>query len=322
MSGQNKIVTVFGGTGFIGEHLISKLAANGFIVKVATRAPESAYFLKTCGAVGQVVPFTYDYNNPDSINEAIHGSDYVVNCIGVLFEKRKNSFQKAHIDIPQAIAKACKKHNVKRFVHISALSCDKGTSKYAKTKFAGEKEIKKAFKNVTILRPSVIFGTNDNFFNMFAELSRYTPILPLIGGGKTKFQPVYVGDVVSAIIAALSLPAIGDKNPCGKIYELGGPEVTSFRGLYEQIFNYTNRRRVLVSLPWGLAKIQASFMQLLPKPLLTRDQVETLKCDNIVSKKALMLSDLDIAPTPMASILPGYLSRYKSGGAFNNKKRA
>jgi len=167
----------------------------------------------------------------------------------------------------------------------------------------------------------VVFGPEDDFFNMFAELARYFPVLPLIGGGNTKFQPVYVGDVADAVIRALFLPARKD-GPCGKTYELGGPEVVTFKEIYARLFKYTRRKRFLISLPWSVAKIQASFMCWLPKPPLTRDQVESLKTDIVVGKKALKLQDLDIAPTGMSLILPTYLERYCPGGHYNNKKRA
>lgn len=220
------------------------------------------------------------------------------------------------------IAKACKKHEVGRFVHISSLACDKGHSKYARTKIEGEKLAKKAFKDITILRPSVVFGPGDEFFNMFAEMARYVPVLPLIGGGRTKFQPVYVGDVADAVMAALCLPAGGDDSPLGKTYELGGPEVVSFKEVYERLFKHTGRERMLVSLPFGLAKIKGVFLSILPNPPLTADQVESLKTDNIVSKKALKLEDLGIKPTGMSLILPEYLAQYRPGGRFSDKKRA
>ena len=190
---NNKTATVFGGTGFIGTQIVRELAKKGWTVKVATRIPESAYFLRTCGVVGQVVPFACDYNESKSIAAAIHGADYVVNCIGLLYEKRKGDFERAHIDVPKDIAKACAKEGVERFVHVSSLGVN-ADSKYGKTKLEGEKAVTKAFPQATILRPSVVFGPEDEFFNMFASLSRVAPCLPLIGGGHTKFQPVFVGD--------------------------------------------------------------------------------------------------------------------------------
>lgn len=319
---EQKIATVFGGTGFIGRQVVRELARAGYVVKVATRIPERAYFLKPCGHVGQIVPFACDYGEPASIAAAVDGANVVVNCIGILYEKKRGAFEKAHVRIPEEIARACKKSKVKRFVHISALGADKGTSKYAKTKLAGEKAIKKAFGKVTIIRPSVVFGPDDSFFNMFAEMSRYVPVLPLIGGGKTKFQPVYVGDIADAVMAAITIPDLGDQSPCGQTYELGGPETVSFEEIYKRLFSYTGRKRFLVSLPFGLAKVQACFMQVLPKPPLTPDQVESLKTDNVVSPKAAGFDALGITPTSMDMILPEYLESYRSGGKFSDKKSA
>ena len=312
MALKNKIACVFGGTGFVGRQIVRELAERGFTVKVATRVPERAYFLKPAGNVGQIVPFQCNYKDEASIAAAVEGSDMVVNCIGVLLEKGKaQSFKHAHVDIPTAIAKACKKHSVKSFVHISALGVDKATSKYAQSKLEGEKAVQSAYKAVTILRPSVIFGEGDSFFNMFAEMSRYAPALPLIGGGETKFQPVFVGDVADAAVIALS-----DETKQAQIYELGGPEVVTFKEIYERLFAYTGRRRALISLPFGVAKIQATFMSVLPNPPLTRDQVESLKTDTIVTKGAKGFKDLGVTPKGMDVILPTYLETYRKGGRF------
>ncbi len=313
MSQNTKIATVFGGTGFIGTQVVRELARRGYTVKVATRIPERAYFLRPCGVVGQIVPFACDYNELSSIVDAVKGSELVVNCIGMLFERRKGDFERAHVRVPEMIAKACKGQNVKRFVHISALACDRGTSRYAKTKLEGERAVHKGFPQATILRPSVVFGPEDDFFNMFAELSRYTPILPLIGGGKTKFQPVYVGDVADAVMAGLTLS--GDKDPRGKIYELGGPDVVSFREIYGFLAEYTGRRRLYIWLPFPLAKFKAFFWQWLPRPIITIDQVESLKTDNVVSEGTSGLADLGIVPASMALILPTYLERFRPGGS-------
>ena len=312
MSVKNKVATVFGGTGFVGRQIVRELAGRGYRIKVASRVPERAYFLKPAGVVGQVVPFQCEYSNSDSIAQAVAGADVVVNCIGILFEKgKKNSFQHAHVDVPASIAGACKKAGVRHFVHVSALGADKAESRYAKSKFEGEKAVLSNFPDATILRPSVIFGEDDEFFNMFAEMARYVPVLPLIGGGETKFQPVYVGDVADAVMVA-----IDDRAACGRIYELGGPEVITFKEVYERVFRYTNRRRALMHVPFGLAKVQATFLSVLPHPPLTRDQVESLKTDNVVSDDAQGLEDLNVKPTAMDLILPRYLERYRAGGRF------
>lgn len=321
MSKGYKIATVFGGTGFVGTQVVRELAKRGVTVKVATRVPERAYFLRPCGSVGQIVPFACDYSDPASIAKAVEGADYVINCIGILFEKRKKqSFQRAHVDLPKEIASAANKAGVERLVHISALGCEASKSKYAKSKIEGEAALKKAFPAATILRPSVIFGENDEFFNMFAHMAEMLPALPLIGGGLTKFQPVYVGDAADAVMAAIERPALGDDNPQGKIYELGGPQVLNFKDIYEVLFEQTGRTRPLIKLPFGLAKVQAAFMSLLPKPPLTPDQVESLKTDSIVQGGALTLQDLGVNPTAMDIILPTYLVQYRPGGRFGDQK--
>ncbi len=336
MSRHYKIATVFGGTGFIGRHVVSNLASRGIRVKVATRVPERAYFLKPCGAVGQIVPFAVDYSDLKSIENAVSDSDFVVNCVGILAEKGKATFQAVHTDFPSRIAKACAKENVKRFVHISALGSQDGTSEYAKSKKKGEEGVRTHFPHVSILRPSIVFGEEDNFFNMFAKMSLIAPALPLIGGGHTKFQPVFVGDVADAVMACIytDAPQAPSKRAektsvppsqkytgaCGHIYELGGPEVASFKELFKTMFMYTRRPRPLISLPFPLAKIQAGLMKILPNPPLTPDQVESLKTDNIINKDAKTLEDLGLTPTPMDMVLPRYLERYRSGGRFADVK--
>jgi len=315
---KNKTATVFGGTGFLGRQVVRELAQKGFIVKVATRVPERAYFLKPAGGVGQVVPFRCNYREAESLSDAVAGCDLVVNCVGILFEKRKKqSFQQVHVDLPAMIAKVSAQAGVQKLVHISALGVDKSSSQYAKTKLEGEKAVHANFPNATILRPSVIFGEDDSFFNMFAEMARYTPVFPLIGGGNTKFQPVYVGDVADAVIAAAS-----QDEARGRIYELGGPDVVSFKEIYERVFEYTGRKRCLMSLPYGLAKVQAVFLSVLPNPPLTRDQVDGLKTDNVVSKSMPGLVELGIQVKGMDIILPTYLKSYRSGGRFADIKSA
>jgi uncharacterized protein YbjT (DUF2867 family) len=318
MSFDTKTVTIFGGAGFVGRHIVRDLARLGYTIKIACRVPERAYFLKPCGVVGQVVPVACDYSDSRSIMQAIKGSDFVVNCIGILHERRKGDFVRVHTDIPAAIASACNAENVSRLVHISALGVEQDQSRYAKTKLGGEGAVLQLFPKTTILCPSVIFGPDDDFFNKFAALARIMPMLPLIGGGKTKFQPVYVGDVAQAVTVCLTA---GDEI-CGRVFELGGPEVVDFRGIYNHLFKYTKRPRPLVSLPWSVAGMQAFFMGMLPNPMLTRDQILSLKSDHTVSKDALKLQDLGIEPTSMDIILPTYLGSYRSGGRFADQKAA
>lgn len=322
MTIKRKIVTIFGGSGFIGRHVVRYLAAEGYAVKVASRIPEAAHFLKTNGAVGQIVPVPCDYTDPASLREAIAGADIVINCVGILYQTRRNGFRRIHAELPGMIAEAAARENVARFVHISALGAGRGRAQYAQTKKVGEDAVLAACPWATILRPSVVFGPEDNFFNMFARLSRFAPVMPLIGGGKTKFQPVYVGDVAHAVMAAVMLPPFGEADPRGKVYELGGPEIVDFREIYRMLFKFTNRRRRLVRVPFWLMKVKAFFLSLLPRPLLTPDQVESLKTDNVVSPDALTLAHLGIAPTGMGLILPSYLEAYRTGGRFADKKTA
>ena len=312
-----KQACIFGGTGFIGRQITRELARQGYTIKVATRVPERAYFLRTAGNVGQIVPVFCNYNDDASIRAAVKGCDVVVNCVGILFEKGKNSFTKIHTELPRAIAKACSAEKVGRFVHISALACDQAHSKYAKSKRNGEMAVYENFPKATVLRPSVVFGVEDNFFNKFARLSIMSPVLPLIGGGETKFQPVYVGDIATAVGVVLQYPETEEK-----IFELGGPDTLNFRRIYEKLFQMTGRPKALISLPWGLAKIQGRLMSILPVPLLTADQVESLKTDNVVQGGSLGFNDLGIVPTSLDTILPTYLNRYRPGGRFGDKKRA
>ncbi len=313
MTQTDKMACVFGGSGFIGKQVTQELARAGYRIKIATRIPENAFELKTCGNVGQVVPFQCDYKNPESIKAAIANCDVVINLIGVLFEKRKNRFMRIHCDIPENIAKACAQENVKKFIHVSALGVDKAKSKYAASKLAGEVAVLKEFPNVTILRPSVVFGAGDSFFNMFAKMASFSPILPLIGGGQTKFQPVYVGDIAQAI---MNIAGGKGHNAAGKTFELGGPQIVTFKEIYEILLTHINRERRFVSIPWFAAKMQGMVLGLMSKPLLTCDQVKTLKTDNIIDEKALNLTDLNVETTAMRTILPRYLSNFKKGGPF------
>jgi NADH dehydrogenase len=309
-----KQATVFGGTGFIGRHVVQELARLGMRIKVASRYPESAYFLRPSGHVGQIASVYCDYSEPESVTEALKGSDYAVNCTGILYESRKGDFNKVHAEIPQLIAEGCIKENVKRFVHISALGIDISSSRYANSKRDGEALIHEIFPKATIMRPSLVFGHGDDFFNKFATLSSYLPALPLIGGGKTRFQPVYVGDIADAIVNALTLDEAE-----GKTFELGGPEVFTFQEILEKLLHYTCRDRYLVNVPWPLARMQASILGVLPKPLLTKDQVELLRTDNVVSEYALNLGDLGIIPKDLDTVLPGYLHRYCQNRQYRPK---
>ncbi|MEM6810857.1 MAG: complex I NDUFA9 subunit family protein [Pseudomonadota bacterium] len=313
---DSKIVCVFGGTGFLGQAIVDDLAEAGFRVKIATRNPESAYELKVHGNVGQIASAYCDYRDEQSIDQAIEGCDFVINLIGILFEKGKNSFTHAHVDIPTQIAKSCTKHKVQKLIHVSALGIDENQSKYAKSKLKGEVAIKENFPDVTIFRPSIIFGPDDSFFNLFARLSSILPALPLIGGGQTKFQPIYVGDIAKATIATLLEPSDKFK---GEVIEMGGPDIVSFKEIYEILLEQTKRKRLLLPLPFPIATLQGKVMGLLPQPPLTADQVTSLKFDNVISGQYKTIDDIGLNPTPMSVILPTYLKTYRKGGRFAEK---
>lgn len=300
---KNNIVTLFGGTGFIGSEIVRVLAGQGYQLRLAEKHPKKAETVKFNGQVGQIVPIPCDYT-PKGIESAIGDSAFVINCTGILSEGGHRTFMGTHCYLPEDIAKACAKCNVDQFVHISALGIEDSKSGYAKSKLAGEGQIKKNFDKVTILRPSIVFGPRDNFFNMFAGMAQILPILPLIGGGKTLFQPVYVGDIADAVANALKNGSLGT-------YECGGPEVLSFKQLLEKMKSHTGQKACLIPMPWTVAKIQAFFMSVLPNPPLTLDQVKSLKTDNVVHDHAMTLSDLDVKQTPMDAILPTYLGRFK-----------
>lgn len=319
MQKQYKTACIFGGTGFVGRYVTQELARRGYRIKIATRMPESAYDVKLFGNVGQIVAYQCNYNDAESIMQAVSGCDVVINLVGILFEKGKNKFKRLHTDLPETIAKACEKQSVDKFIHVSALGVEQSKSRYAASKKAGEDLVLKAFPRATILRPSVVFGAGDSFFKMFARLSTLLPALPLIGGGQTKFQPVYVGDIADAV------GRIADNKDGayeGEIYALGGLEVLSFKEVYERIFRETGRSTMLIPVPWFVAKIQGIVFGLMPKPLLTLDQVRSLRTDNVVPENAKGLSDLGLEPTPIDSILFDYLSCYKKGGRFADKKTA
>ena len=245
------------------------------------------------------------------------GVSCVINLIGILYEKKTWTFDKVHGEGPRQIARACLEAGVKDLIHVSAIGADvESLSCYARTKGQGERVMKEVFPSARIVRPSIVFGPEDRFFNFFASLALISPVLPLIGGGKTLFQPVYVGDVAKALMQMVMMP-----QTAGKTYELGGPRVANFRELMQQMLKHIRRQRWLIPVPWRLAMAKAAFLERLPKPLLTRDQVRLLKSDNVVHSDALGLSDLDITPTALELILPTYLDRFCPGGRFSARSR-
>lgn len=319
---QQKIACVFGATGFIGRQVVRALADAGYTVRAVTRHARKAYFLQPYGNIGQIVPTPADMNDPAGVDAAVRGADAVVFLPGVLNAKGKRGFERVHALYPAQVAEACARYKVRRLVHVSALACDKGKSKYAYSKRAGEMAVQQKFPGAVILRPSIVFGAEDGFFGRFAKLASILPALPLIGGGKTKFQPVYVGDVARAALAAITLPDSGPKNPEGQIYELGGPDVYTFKELMKKIFDHTGVARPLLPLPFIVASAQGAILQHLPGAVLTRDQVVSLKTDNVVQPGAKTLADLGVSATALDCILPVSMARFRQGGLTVSKEKA
>jgi NADH dehydrogenase len=313
-----RVVTVFGGSGFIGRHFIARLARQGWIVRAAVRHPSRAAFLKPMGEVGQVTPIRAPIQDQIAVESAVAGADAVVNLVGILYERGPQSFAAVHAHGAQAVATAAAAAGVARLVQVSALGADPhGESDYARSKGAGEAAVRTAFPEAVILRPSVVFGPEDGFFNRFAGLARLTPVLPLIGGGGTRFQPVYVGDVAEALVTSVT-----DAACAGRTFELGGPHVYTFKEIMELVLRQIHRRRLLVPWPFALAEFQARFLELLPVPPLTRDQVRLLRHDNVVTEGALTLAELGITATAAEVILPSYLDRFRRAGRFDQAQSA
>ncbi len=302
-----RLITVFGGSGFIGRYLVQRLARRGWQIRVAVRHPAQALFLKPLGDVGQITPVPASLRHEGSIRAAVAGSDAVVNLVGILYQRGRQGFAEIHAEGARRVAEAARAAGAERLVQMSALGADPSSpSDYARSKAAGEAAAAAAFPGASIVRPSVVFGPEDGFFNRFAALARYSPVLPLIGGGHTRFQPVYVGDVADALLRIVEDPACA-----GRTYELGGPQVYSFRELMELTLETTCRDRWLIPVPFWLASLQAAFLGLLPSPPLTRDQVRLLQRDNVVSPGAPGLAELGIAPTAAEVIIPTYLDIYR-----------
>jgi NADH dehydrogenase len=310
-AGERKVATVFGGSGFIGRYVVKRLAERGFIVRVAVRDPEAALFLKPMGVPGQIVPMGVSVTDDAGVAAVVAGAEVVVNLVGILHETRKATFKAIHGEAPGRIGRAAATAGARAVVQLSAIGADAASpSAYARTKAEGEQAVREAFPSATVLRPSIVFGPEDGFFNRFAALAQFVPALPLYGGGETKFQPVYVGDVADAVMAALDRA-----DAAGRTYELGGPRVYSFRELLHYILTVTGRRRLLLPLPWSVGRMQARLFELLPNPPLTRDQLLLLQRDNVVAPGALTLADLGIQPKAVEAIVPGYLSRFRRRGA-------
>jgi uncharacterized protein YbjT (DUF2867 family) len=313
---SHKLITVIGGSGFIGRHIVQSLAKRGYRVRVACRRPDLAGHLVTLGNLGQVVPMQANVRFPDSLKAACEGAFAVINLPAVLYNSGAQNFDALHVFGAEAAAKAAKAAKAQMFIQFSAIGADvNGGSAYVRTKAAGEAKVASIFQGATMIRPSIVFGPEDNFYNKFALMARFSPALPLIGGGKTLFQPVFVGDVAEAV-ATLIDRGIAD----GKVYELGGPEKQSFKQILQYILATVQRKRLLVPLPFGIASLIGTVAGILPKPALTADQVESLKTDNVVSAKAesegRTLQGLGLTARSVASIVPSYLYRFRKAGQF------
>jgi NADH dehydrogenase len=319
MAVQNRLetlVTVFGGSGFLGRHVVRALAQRQYRIRVAVRRPELCGHLRPMGRVGQIHAVQANLRYPESIAAAVRDADIVVNLVGILFERGRQRFDAVQTAGAEAVARAAKDAGA-RLVHISAIGADEdSSSRYAQSKAAAEKLVLGAEPEATIFRPSIVFGPEDDFFNRFAALARIAPALSLPGGGHTRFQPVFAGDVADAIAKSVD----GDLKP-GATYELGGPDVHTFKELMEFTLATIQRRRLLVPVPFALMKLQAAFLQYLPKPPITPDQVELLKRDNVVSAEAQRdgrtLEAIGIVPQAIAAIVPTYLWRFRKTGQFD-----
>ena len=314
------IVTVFGGSGFVGRYVAKKLAKRGWRVRCAVRRPNEAMFLRPYGDVGQVEPVQANVRHEESTHAAIRGADAVVNLVAILFPSGSQTFESVQKEGAERIARLCAEEGIERVVHVSAIGADAESDiPYHRTKAEAEAAMREHVPSSVIMRPSLVFGPEDQFFNRFAGIARLSPVMPLIGA-KTRFQPVYVGDVAEAIVRAL------ENDECqGKTYELGGPEIVTMREVYDKVLEETRRSRLVLPMPWGLAKAQAWFMELPHRtlgipPMLTRDQVRMLREDNVVADDALTLEDLDIVPVTMDAILPTYLYRYRPYGQYSRMR--
>lgn len=313
-----KLVTIYGGSGFVGRHIARRMAQEGWLVRVAVRRPNEAMFVKPYGAVGQVEPVLCNIRDDASVAAAMAGADAVVNCVGVLGEHRKNTFDAVQAEGAGRIARLAAEAGIETMVHVSAIGADADSdSGYAQSKAEGEAAVLAHMPNAMILRPSVVFGADDGFFNRFASMSRVGPVLPVVGA-ETKFQPVYVDDVAKAAVMGITGGASG-------VYELGGPDVATLRELMQTMLKVVHRRRLILNVPFWIARlmgfgfdmVQAVLMGLIENKVLTRDQVRLLRKDNVVSEGAKGFADFGITPTNMGAILPDYLWRFRPSGQYD-----
>ena len=316
-----KVITVFGGSGFLGRHVTRALAKRGYRVRAGVRRPDLAHHLQPLGDVGQIAAVQANLRHKWSVERAVEGADAAINLVGILFESGKQGFEIVQEQGARNVAEACKAESIP-LVHVSAIGADPdGEASYARSKGRGENWVRDTLGDeAIIMRPSIVFGPEDNFFNQFAAMARYAPALPLIGGGATKFQPVYVADVAEAIARAIDGQLKG-----GTTYELGGPEVMSFRKCLEEMLQIIHRKRLFINVPWWAAMMQGRLFQMLPgTPLITEDQVRLLKTDNVVSEKAIAenrtLEGIGIKGSTVEAILPTYLWRFRETGQFHDRR--
>jgi uncharacterized protein YbjT (DUF2867 family) len=317
-SNSDMLVTVFGGSGFLGRHVVRALANRGYRIRVAVRRPELTGYLQPLGRVGQIQPVQANVRVGRSVEAAVRDCDAVINLVGILFERGRQRFEAVQAQGAENVARAAAAAGA-RLVHISAIGADENSpSDYAQSKADGERRVLAADPQATIMRPSIVFGPEDQFFNRFAALARLFPALPLPGGGHSRFQPVFAGDVAEAIALA-----VDGKAKTGTTYELGGPDIKTFQELMEFMLATVERRRLLLPIPFALMKLQAMVLQFLPNPPLTPDQVELLKSDNVVSAAAheqgRTLEALGIVPNSAAAIVPDYLWRFRKAGQFSSR---
>ncbi len=317
------LVTVFGGSGFVGSQIVRALAKRGFRLRVAVRRPGRGYRLRMLGDVGQIEVVQANIRDADSVARALDGAEACVNAVGVLHESGRQTFADLLVEGAERVARAAKARGIRRFAHVSALGADPSSrAKYARSKAAGEAATREAIAEAAILRPSVVFGADDRFFNRFAAMAMVSPALPLIGGGRTRFQPVFVGDVAAAVAQAVEDPLAA-----GRTYELGGPTIYSFRELMELLLKEIRRSRALVPIPFAAARLLGMAGDMLAAatpfaPPLTTDQVEMLRADNVVSLGALGLADLGVAASALEPIVATYLYRYRRGGQYADTSAA
>lgn len=304
---RNKIITVFGASGFLGRSVVQRLAQQGALVRVAVRNTDCANHLRVYGDVGQIMPIRVALGDTEAIEAVCKGAHGVINLLGILYEKGASTFEAVHVKAIENIAKSCKKYDVKRLIHVSALGADlHSKSNYARTKALGENKGRTAFPEITIIRPGLLFGAGDDFLNRFADLAKVTPLLTLFDKGNTKLQPIYVGDAAQGIVKALK-----DSSTKSKTYELGGDQTFTFKELMILMLKFTGRPKPIISFPAFMGTAFSYILQFMPKPLVTPDQLRFLKSDAVVAKKAKTLRDLGIVPKHLEAVVPQYLACYK-----------